>query len=400
MPTAILDIDLADGYEPIAALERYESAFVLIRWQHQPVGTVRAPVRSGSLREDDLLKAAAPLRHDLMRAAAAARLRVAQSVDERPLPSVSVVICTRNRASELRNCLDSLRPVAASAEIIVVDNAPPNDATRTLVNEYPGVRYEMEPRAGLCFARQRGIRRASSEVVAFVDDDAVVDAGWLESLRASFRNSATAAVTGKVLPVELETEAQEIFEFRYGGFGRGFEERDISATRLHPLGAGGAGAGANMAFRRELAIELGLFEPHLDSGTPAESGGETYAFYRLLVLGHRIRYVPSAIVWHRHRREMSELRRQLRGYSTGVYTFWLRCLLVHGDLDAISAMLVWLHGHHLTGLRRALRRGANALPVGLVLAQLDGCARAPLAYARCRLSEHRDALLSRPRGVA
>lgn len=400
MPIAVLDIDLAAGYQPVTTPDRYESAFLLIRWQGRPVGTVRSTIRNGRLDEQDLLAAAVPLRDDLLRAAAAPQLRIAEHEDDRPLPSTSVVICTRHRASDLRQCLDSLRPFLGIAELMVVDNAPSDDSTRQLVNGYPGIRYEVEPRAGLCFARQRAMQCAAGDIVAFVDDDAVVDAGWLDALRAPFRNPGTAAVTGKVLPLELETEAQQIFEFVYGGFGRGFRERDISATSLHPLGAGGAGAGANMAFRRGIALELGLFEAHLDAGTPAESGGETYAFYRLLVRGHRIRYVPSAIVWHKHRREMPELRRQLRGYSTGVFSFWLRCMLVHGDFDAAEAMLSWLYGHHFRGLRRALRRSTGALPVGLALSQLSGCARAPLAYARCRLAERRDARTGRARRPA
>ncbi|MEP7176632.1 MAG: glycosyltransferase, partial [Gemmatimonadales bacterium] len=65
----------------------------------------------------------------------------------------------------------------AVAEILVVDNAPPDDATQDLVARYPSVRYVREPIQGLDFARNRALASASGEVVAFLDDDAVAEPG-------------------------------------------------------------------------------------------------------------------------------------------------------------------------------------------------------------------------------
>src|SRR5207253_480742 len=102
----------------------------------------------------------------------------------------------------------------------------------------------------------------------------------------------TMAVTGLVQPLELETEAQELFE-RYGGFGRGFERRwyrvNFAAgerpVKLHG-GAGKFGTGANMAFRRALFDEIGGFDTALDVGTVTNGGGDLEMFYRVLRSGH------------------------------------------------------------------------------------------------------------------
>ena len=99
------------------------------------------------------------------------------------------------------------------------------------------VRYVREPRPGLDWARNRAIAEARGDVIAFTDDDVAVDPGWIRALVAAFGSDETvAAVTGLVLPAELETEAQVLFE-RYRSFSRGFVPRRIAAVGR---GAGGA----------------------------------------------------------------------------------------------------------------------------------------------------------------
>ena len=134
---------------------------------------------------------------------------------------MTVAICTRDRTEDLAICLDSLDRVDyEDFEIVVVDNAPASDATRLLVERRGGrVRYVREPRPGLDWARNRAIAEATGDVVAFADDDVTVDPGWLRALAAAFgTDEAVAAVTGLVLPAELQTEAQVLFE-RYRSFG-------------------------------------------------------------------------------------------------------------------------------------------------------------------------------------
>ena len=77
---------------------------------------------------------------------------------------------------------------------------------------YPEMRYVCEPRPGLNWARNRAIIEAQGEIIAYTDDDCLVDPGWVRSFVQVFmENPEAAAVTGLVLPAELETEAQNLF---------------------------------------------------------------------------------------------------------------------------------------------------------------------------------------------
>ena len=131
-------------------------------------------------------------------------------------------------------------------------------------------------------------------------------------------------MTGLVIPAELETPAQELFE-RLGGFGRGFRRQwfhaDVSTGRVVGAGAlvsaGEFGTGANMAFRRTTLLRCGGFDPAFDVGTPTGGGGDLDMFHRVIAAGGVLRYEPAAIVFHTHRRTLDELRRQIRANGSG-----------------------------------------------------------------------------------
>src|SRR5580693_3090239 len=106
--------------------------------------------------------------------------------------SVAVIIPTVGREAQLRRCIRSLLAQRAGVkfEVIVVDNRPETGSTwRTvgpLAAEDSRVRYLAESRAGSSIARNWGISQTDAEVVAFTDDDVVVDPSWLEWLIAPF----------------------------------------------------------------------------------------------------------------------------------------------------------------------------------------------------------------------
>lgn len=160
----------------------------------------------------------------------------------------------------------------------MVDNAPSNLQTKETVAGFPGVRYIMEPLAGLNFARNRALEEANSDLLAFLDDDVVVDSEWLVGLAETWsENPDAAAFTGLVLPFALDTEAQIIFETR-GRFRKGFKKVRYGAylpgNSIHPCGAGLFGTGANMAFRCDVLRVLGGFDEALDTGASLPGGGD------------------------------------------------------------------------------------------------------------------------------
>jgi glycosyltransferase involved in cell wall biosynthesis len=385
MPTWILEQELADPIVDRPAPPDHRLAIVLVRQGGLPIGTVRVPCEGGVLRAAALRAAVVADPGVSSRLAwRALRAWLLGGPPDAPaattLPSWSVVVCTRERPDDLRRCLGALaRLDAPPGEIVVVDNAPVTDDTAGVVVEaqrtHPGphrVRYIREDRPGLNWARTAGARAAAGDIVAYTDDDVVVDAQWIRTMLVEFAaDPEIAAVTGPALALELQSEAQEIFEFR-GGFVRGWDRRVYDGVSVSPLFAGMVGAGANVAFRREVLHELRPFSHELDAGTVAESGGDTYAFYLLLSHGRRIAYTPAALVWHRHRRDMPGLARVMHGYSVGGLTMLLRCLVDHRELTALKVAGQWLWRDHVHELARALLRRQTALPGHVVRAYWHG----------------------------
>lgn len=248
----------------------------------------------------------------------------------------SVVICTRNRPDELRRCLASLpQQTLRPREVIVVDNASIDGRTRDVALA-AGAVCVREDRPGLDIARNTGARRASAPIVAYTDDDVLLHPTWLERLVAAFDAPDIAAVTGLVLPAELATDAQRHFE-TYWSFGRGYLRQDFDAAAFaaHRDGVFPAweiGAGASMAFRREVFQRVGFFDERLDVGQAGCSGDSEF-WYRVLAAGLTCRYEPRAVAFHFHRRTLDGLASQIHHYMRG----HAAALLVQGERTGIVA---------------------------------------------------------------
>jgi GT2 family glycosyltransferase len=300
-------------------------------------------------------------------------------------PRLSVVVCTRERPHDLERCLRALAgQTMRDLEVIVVDNAPRTNDTRRIADDW-GARYAYEPRPGLDYARNAGVAAALAPAIAFTDDDAVPAADWAAVVVATLSEPGIAGMGGAMLPLELETSAQQLFE-RYlerMTRSRPRDERRVFARPFPPSSAGHVGAGANMAFRRSALDAVGPFDEAFDAGTATQSGGDTEMFARMLDAGLRLVYEPRAVVRHRHRRTVGELRRQLFGYGVGVYAFWTHRVTRHRDRDAFRFALQTLR-FHAGRLPDAVRGGRGELPTALVLAELAGSVWGPVAYATAR----------------
>ena len=154
------------------------------------------------------------------------------------MPTASVVIPTRNRCATLATLLERVAPQAeaAAAEVVVVDNGSTDGTPETLRQlEAEGkLRIVFEPIPGATRARNAGARAARGEVVAFVDDDVLVDRLWLRSLVLGFQAApGVACVTGMILPAELETQSQVWIE-EFGGFDKGYEQKIFDLREYAP----------------------------------------------------------------------------------------------------------------------------------------------------------------------
>jgi glycosyltransferase involved in cell wall biosynthesis len=244
---------------------------------------------------------------------------------------VTVAICTHERPDDLRRALASLAEQHDSKfRTIVIDNAPRTRATADIVEEshLSDCDYLIEPQKGLSRARNAALAHISSEHVAWIDDDEIADADWIGRLKQGFRHaSRPAAVCGLMLPAELETRPQILFE-QYGGFNKGrdlypevlFRGAPSVVSPFYPLPA--IGSGGNMAFRTESLRAAGGFDRDLGAGTRTHGGEETKVFCTLLRSDETVLHWPAAITWHFHRRQMDQLHKQFYGYSAGLSAFY------------------------------------------------------------------------------
>lgn len=399
MPSAVVEMELRRRAGALDVPGGYSRALVLLRWAGRPVGQLELPVTDGQV-------AAAVIEEALTRhvtwdfwlawlydsigwdEAHGPRGRVALG---RPPSPATVVVCTHDRPNELARCLYALMALPDDGQdFLVIDNRPSNHAAARVVTGYPRVRYVRHDEGGLNAARNRGLREARHDIVAFTDDDAFVDPRWLRSLTRNFADPRVQCVTGLTLPAELETEAQECFE-RYTPFGRGYARRVFTSADRNPMAVGPIGAGANMAVRRTLVESVGEFDEALDGGTPTLSGGDHEMFSRILSAGFHIVYDPAALSWHRHRRSFRELRQTLRGYGTGVYAMWTRALLVGREVSVLKQAVAWLRHGQLPELARSLSPCRRRVPLGLLFAEFRGCLAGPRAYLASRRALERRA---------
>jgi glycosyltransferase involved in cell wall biosynthesis len=234
---------------------------------------------------------------------------------------LSVVICTRNRPQAIDDCVKALmNSNDKDFELIVIDNAPDDDSTEQIIKKYPAVKYVKEPRKGLDVARNTGARYATHPIIAYTDDDVIVEPNWTKLLKTTFQDPKTMAVTGLVIPVSLKTKAQYIFEKDWG-FNKGylpkvFGQEYFAANVNIGVPAWDIGAGANMAFRREVFDLVGWFDERLDVGASGCSGDSEF-WYRILAEGFQCNYYPQLFVYHQHREAMASLKSQIFNYMRG-----------------------------------------------------------------------------------
>ncbi|MFB2601707.1 glycosyltransferase family 2 protein [Rhizobium phaseoli] len=350
-PVPIHYLDLA-SHQPDAVTAPISAGLVVFLADGLPVGQayVDRPEAAAEL-------AGRAVRPDTL---AHAREVAQQSLQNR---DVSILICTKDRPEELRRCLASIPEQSLKpAEIIVVDNASSGDATRRVVED-AGATYVRENRVGLDFARNAAIRAAKTEFVAFTDDDVVLHQRWLENLMKAFDRPEIGCVTGLILPGELATPAQFIFE-KHWGFGRGYIRQDFGrdfyeSHRRYSAPVWTIGAGASQAFRRKVFDEIGLFDVRLDMGAAGCSGDSEY-WNRLLHHGHVCRYEPTAVSWHFHRKDMKGLARQIQQYMSGHIAALLVQYQNTGNGGNLRRILISFPKYFAGRLRKRLRRGATS----------------------------------------
>jgi GT2 family glycosyltransferase len=423
IPARVLEIELGEPLSPLSALDEktgryYRRARCLIRLHGQPLGLLDFQIAGGEIQPRDYAlqiwnTLGAQINEHLQRdglqpvtglnPCGLISTGIPRCVEEREqfladAPFVSVVVATHNRPETLRHCLDSLLALRyPHYEIIVVDNAPVTTATADMIEQDYGhtglVRYLLEERPGASRARNRAIMAARGEILAFSDDDVIVDSYWLVELVRAFRlENDVACVTGLLLPLELETRAQSWLE-EYGGFSKGFGRRVFDlrenhpGTPLHPYTAGQFGSGASMAFTAAFLRSVGGFDPALGPGTQAQGGEDLSLFFQAVIQGHQLVYEPASVAYHLHRRGYVDLQKQIHSYGIGLMAYLMKNIVDNPRLvlDFVTRIPYGLY--FILSARSSKNRKKSAdYPEELTKLELKGMLYGPRAYMRSRRS--------------
>ncbi len=272
-----------------------------------------------------------------------------------PVQTISAVICTRNRGRRLCLALESLLRQTDiepdSAEVVVVDNHSTDD-TREVAESFRSrmpFRYQIveEPEVGLSRARNRGLKVASGDVVAFLDDDAVASERWLAAHLAAYSFAErVGGVMGRILP-EWEAERPDWLDPALEPFLTIVDHGETPFLLDRP---GLTPVGANMSFRRAALEEAGGFDPDFGfGGTLGIPHEETEISHRLTRDGWVLVYWPDAAVRHgvtADRLTWQWFRRRILAQGRG--DFFLDARL-YGPFRAIKRLGLgsWLRGAFL-----------------------------------------------------
>jgi hypothetical protein len=266
-------------------------------------------------------------------------------------PTLTAVVCTVGRPRELDRCLAAL---TAADELVVVGNRPVFGPERAIAAAH-GARLVHEPRPGLSRARNAGAAAATAEIVAYVDDDAVADAGWAAALRDGFGDPSLSCIAGRIVGLTRPAAAD------LGPHAQRFDR--TTPSWFERANFGGVGLGGNMAFRRDVLVEGQRFAEWLGLGTPIPGGEEAY--------------LPSAVVRHDDPPGDAQARRDRR-IAEASLAYGL-ALLVHEPGFRRATLRYLASG--LGGRRRDWRPPAGPATARTSRAALAGAAaRAPVRY--------------------
>ena len=279
---------------------------------------------------------------------------------------ISIVICTRNRAKKLEQCIHHFGEVGIDRglkwELIVVDNNSEDDTAKVVDrvkqrSDLP-IQYVFEGRQGLSNARNRGVSEAQQQLIAFVDDDCLVDRGWFASILTEFVRDPSLSILGG--RVDLANPNDWPISIRP------FSDK-IEISSIEQLLA--LMIGCNMVFTRQVFDRIGLFDPSLGKGTRAGSAEDMDFLYRALKSGLKIVFSPNVLVFHAHGRNLPAVVERVKAeYVRGRGAFYCKHIL-RGDKQILK-LAYWEIIQLVKEQRRGLQADGSRILAGKRLREL------------------------------
>jgi glycosyltransferase involved in cell wall biosynthesis len=282
----------------------------------------------------------------------------------------SILISTRNRPAQLRQCIESLEAadLGDSCEIVIIDQS--DQAAEW--GDRASLRYYWRKDKGLSKARNEAVRLANGNILCFIDDDCLVAKDWLVNIRATYAAYPDAdGVFGRVLAYARDGE-QVVHHRKRTQYGEAtfaekpgpyvcsalFAKDEISIHDKPCLPVANLGSGNNMSFKHSVFDRHGLFITQLGPGGWLRSADDTEFHYRLLRANCKLIYTPHATVFHDRWMDLSQNDRLQDEYRIGVVATWFRYSL-SGDRLAWSFLK-----HRWQGLTKEI--SANTQGKGFV----------------------------------
>ncbi len=219
-----------------------------------------------------------------------------------PDTQISAIICTHNRDNYLGAAIDSLlsQDFAQGFEVVVIDNGS-KDNTKQVVEkrlDNPLLQYIYEPVLGLSVARNTGAKAANSEILAYLDDDAVASEGWLQVLYAAYQSNSKLAIAGGKVTL-LWPDKINPPRWLSPGLAGNLGAYDLGDRVVKIEKPGDTPRGLNYSIRRSFLDDIGGFDIHLGRvGKNLLSNEELQMTELALEKGWEVAYLPDALVAH------------------------------------------------------------------------------------------------------
>jgi glycosyltransferase involved in cell wall biosynthesis len=215
-------------------------------------------------------------------------------------PRLSVVVCSYNAERTMAACLASLEALNYPNYEVIVVNDGSTDRTLEIAERFSYCRIISQSNKGLSAARNVGAQAATGEIVAYTDSDCVADPDWLTYLVAKMEAAQLMACGGPNFPPPEDSLVPAAVAVSPGGPTHVLLSDDV-AEHI---------AGCNMAFRRDVLLRLGGFDPVYRA-----AGDDVDICWRLQDAGYTIGFSAAAVVWHFRRNTVKAYFGQQRGYG-------------------------------------------------------------------------------------
>jgi len=277
---------------------------------------------------------------------------------------ISVIVATRNRGGQLRSMLDAFAavdpPISSEWELMVVDNNSSDDTTRVLADYARRGTLPLRPifegRRGKSYALNTAIRQSRGDVLAFTDDDAVVDRLWLRSIeRVVAHHPGHIGFGGPAVAIGARTPPAH--GLGIVNYNPGDGPHVVEPFTTPP-------PGVNFFFRRIAFERHGLFREDLGPGSSVQRAEDTDFVRRLWLAGEQVFYTPDVLVHHPVDHERLNWRYALK------WTFWVgrssARMTGRSKVPTVAGVPRWLFSAALQKLAGVVTpyRGKHGVPRG------------------------------------